>query len=67
MPTTSMIATRAGSSRRERPQSVGLISYGPDEMNLFHRAAVYVDHILKAARPSAFRSGSQRNSNSSLI
>src|SRR5262249_17138483 len=30
----------------------GLISYGPDEMDLFRRTAGYVDQILKAARAS---------------
>jgi ABC-type uncharacterized transport system substrate-binding protein len=31
----------------------GLISYGPDEIDLFLRTASYVDRILKGANPSA--------------
>ena len=30
----------------------GLISYSPDMLGQFHRAAAYVDRILKGARPA---------------
>jgi putative ABC transport system substrate-binding protein len=30
----------------------GLLSYGPDSKDIFHRAAQYVDHILRGANPA---------------
>jgi putative ABC transport system substrate-binding protein len=39
-------------SLAEFVKDAGLLSYGPDQVDIFRRAATYVDRILRGAKPS---------------
>jgi putative tryptophan/tyrosine transport system substrate-binding protein len=44
----------AASQYREFAEAGGLLSYGPNLPEHFHRAAYYVDKILKGVKPADF-------------
>jgi putative ABC transport system substrate-binding protein len=37
---------------RQYAEAGGLLSYGPDRVDLFRRGAIYVDKVLKGAKPA---------------
>ncbi|MFL6798070.1 MAG: ABC transporter substrate-binding protein [Xanthobacteraceae bacterium] len=49
---TTRQRTPSISSSATTPQSGGLMSYGPDLRDIFHRAASYVDRVLRGASPA---------------